>query len=163
MATLFDKPTECDFIRSPIEGNRTAKQNAMSLLECCTGIAVLSTAVFFAAPSLIRARDNYHLDSIARQIAGKMQWTRIKAISRARDCRIRVSSQTSYVIECQNSAGWQTEENPVLPRGFRITATASPEFHERGNAAPTGTLTVWDSRGQSKRVVVNITGRVRVD
>jgi len=134
----------------------------MSLLESCAAIGIISTVVLFAAPSLIKARENYELDAVARQVAGKMQSTRIKAISRNRDCRMRVISQTSYVIECQETS-WETAEVVTLPRTFRITSTASPEFHGRGNVAPTATLTVWDRRGKSKRVVVNITGRVRVD
>src|SRR5262245_6435214 len=99
----------------------------MTLLETCASIVVVSTVVLFASPSLIKARENYQLDALARQVAGKMQWTRIKAISRNRDCRVRVDSQASYVIECQDSV-WRRDENVVLPSGFRITATASPEF-----------------------------------
>ena len=134
----------------------------MSLLESCVGMAIVSTVVVFAAPSLIKARENYQLDSVARQVAGKMQWTRIKAISRNRDCRIRLLSQTSYIIECQDPA-WRPEETITLPNGFRLTATSSPEFHTRGNVAPAATFTVWDAHSSTKRVVVNITGRVRVD
>ena len=59
----------------------------MTLFESCASIAIFSTVVIFAAPSLIKARENYQLDAVARQVAGKMQWTRIKAISRNRDCR----------------------------------------------------------------------------
>jgi hypothetical protein len=134
----------------------------MSLLESCASIAIISAITIFAVPSLIKARENYQLDAVARQVAGKMQSTRIKSISRNRDCRMRVNSQTSYTIECQ-SPSWQIDETIILPRGFRITATASPEFHPRGNVAPTATLTVWDAHLKTKRIVVNITGRVRVD
>ena len=134
----------------------------MSLLETCAGVAIISAAVFFAAPSLIRARENYHLDLTTRQVAGKMQWTRIKAISRNRDCRIRLISDVSYVIECEGST-WQIDEVVTLPQGFRITANAAPRFHKRGNAAPAATITISDRHLRSKRVVVNITGRVRVE
>src|SRR5438093_4346110 len=104
----------------------------MSLLESLVSIAIISTVVMFAAPSLIKARENYQLEAVARQVAGKTQWTRIKAVSRNRDCRDRVLSQTSYVIECQEDGDWKADETVALPRGFRITATASPEFHPRG-------------------------------
>src|SRR5262245_28459658 len=134
----------------------------MSLLESLVSIGIISTVVIFAVPSLIKARENYQLDAVARQVAGKMQGTRIKAISRNRDCRIRVTSPTSYVIECQYP-DWRMDETVSLDRGFRITSTASPEFHARGNVGPTATLIVWDSHSKTKRVVVNITGRVRVD
>jgi Tfp pilus assembly protein FimT len=134
----------------------------MTLLESCASIAVISTAVFFAAPSLIKARENYHLDAVARQIAGKMHSTRIKAISRNRDCRFRVNSPASYAIECEDS-GWYTDEIVALPQGFRISGSATPEFHVRGNVAPAATITVWDHRSKTRRVIVNITGRVRVE
>jgi Tfp pilus assembly protein FimT len=133
----------------------------MTLLESCVSIAIVSTLVIFAAPSLIRARENYQLDLVARQVAGKMQWTRIQAISRNRDCRIRVNSPTTYVVECQYP-DWRTDETIALPNGFRVTATASPEFHLRGNVAPSATFTIWNSHSKTKLVTVNITGRVRV-
>ncbi|OLC33595.1 MAG: hypothetical protein AUG08_02555 [Acidobacteria bacterium 13_1_20CM_2_55_15] len=134
----------------------------MSLLETCASVAIISAVVFFAAPSLIRARENYQLDLTARQVAGKMAWTRIKAISRSRNCRLRLISNVSYVIECGNSA-WQTHETVTLPRGFQLTATAAPQFHKHGNAAPAGTITIWDRRMNSRRVVVNFTGRINVE
>src|SRR5437870_297284 len=126
----------------------------MSLIESCVTVAIISTVAVIATPSLIRAREIYELDATARQVEGKMQSTRIKAVSRNRDCRVRVTSEVSYVIECQDPI-WLPDENVVLPRGFRITANAAPEFHKRGNASPTGTITVWDSRLRSKRVIVN--------
>ena len=135
----------------------------MSLLEACVAITLICSVTFFAAPSLIKARENYQLEAVARQVAGKMQWTRIKAISRDRDCRIRVDSQTSYVIECQDATTWQADDSVTLPHGFKITASAWPEFHARGNVAPTATLTIWNVHSKTKAVVVNITGRVRVD
>jgi Tfp pilus assembly protein FimT len=134
----------------------------MSLLETCVSITIISGIVVFAAPSLIKARESYQLNAVAHQVAGNMHWARIKAISKNRDCRVRVASESSYVIECQDPV-WQTDQTIALPRGFGMSSTASPEFHPRGNVAPAATLTVWNARSQTKRVIVNITGRVRVD
>ena len=134
----------------------------MSLLEICISLAIVSLVVFFAAPSLIRARDNYKLDQTTRLVAGQMEWTRLKAITRDQDCRFRLTSNTSYVIECKGFT-WLEDATVTLPGGFQITATATPQFHKRGNAAPAATITVWDQRLSSKNVVVNITGRVRVE
>ena len=133
----------------------------MSLLESCISVAIIGMMTFFAAPSLMKARDNYQLDLVTRQVAGSAQWTRVKAISRSRDCRIRVISNTAYVMECLDPI-WITDETVSLPRGFQITANAAPEFHKRGNTAPAATLTISDTHSHSKQVVINITGRVRV-
>jgi len=110
---------------------------------------------------LIRAQDNYKLDLATRQVAGNTQWTRVKAISRSRDCRVRVTSTTTYLVECLDPV-WTTDQAYTMPRGFQILSTASPQFHKRGNAAPSATLTIWDVHSHSRQVVVNITGRVRV-
>lgn len=134
----------------------------MSLIELCVTVAIVSTIAVIATPSLKRSREIYELDATARQVASRMQLARIKAISRNLDCRIRVTSEVTYAVECEDPA-WLIEESAVLPRGFRITANAAPQFHERGNVSPAGTLTIWDSRLRSKRVIVNITGRVRVE
>jgi hypothetical protein len=91
-----------------------------------------------------------------------MEWTRIKAISRDQDCRFRITSSSSYVVECKGAI-WLTDETVALPAGFQISATATPMFHKRGNAAPAATITVWDRHLNSKSVVVNITGRVKVN
>jgi hypothetical protein len=42
----------------------------MTLFESCLCVAILSIIASFTAPSLIRARDNYQLDLVARQVAG---------------------------------------------------------------------------------------------
>src|SRR5436309_1926055 len=114
----------------------------MTLLESCLSVAILAAGATVAVPSLMRARESYQLDAAARQVAGKMQLTRIKAIAGNRDCRIRLLSDLSLIIECQDVI-WHPEESFVLPRGFRMTATASPEFHRHGNASPAATIVIW--------------------
>ncbi len=134
----------------------------MTLLESCVTVTIISVTAIVAIPSLVRARENYQLDAAARQVAGSMQSARIQALSRNRDCRLRVTSTVTYVIECEDPF-WKPAESLVLPRGFRLTANASPQFHRRGNVSPTATITVYNSQGRWRRVIVNITGRIRVE
>jgi hypothetical protein len=94
-------------------------------------------------------------------VESRMQSARIHAVTRNRDCRINVTSPTAYTVECQGTS-WETIETVELPRGVTVTASARPEFHERGNVAPTATITVWNSQGRSLRVIVNVNGRVRI-
>jgi Tfp pilus assembly protein FimT len=134
----------------------------MSLLELLAGVAIVSAAVVFAAPSLIKARENYELEAVARHVATRLQWARLRAITGNHDCRVRVVSAVAVIVECENPI-WQTRDTLTLPRGFVVTATASPRFQPRGNVAPTATLTVRNAASKTKRVVVNITGRVRLE
>jgi type II secretory pathway pseudopilin PulG len=133
----------------------------MTLTETLVAVTVLVTTIAIATPSLLRSREAYELQSAARMVESRMQSARILAIRRNRDCRIRVISPTSYASECQG-ASWETIESVSLPRGLTITNSAHPVFHERGSVAPTATVTVWNSRGSSLRVIVNVNGRVRI-
>jgi hypothetical protein len=133
----------------------------MSLTETCLGLAIAASAMVIATPSLLRAREEYVLRTAAHDVATKMYAAKIAAITRNRDCRLRVASPVSYITECQ-SAVWEPIETITLPRGITISANARPEFHRRGNVAPAATITVWDSMGHSVRVIVNINGRVRI-
>ena len=136
----------------------------MSILESCAAVAIISTSMMIAVPTLLKAREDYALNATAREIASRMQSARIKAITRNRDCRFRVTSSVSYVVECQSSpAAWLPDEIGVLRPGFIIAANATPRFLRRGNVSPAATITVWNGNGRQGRVIVNITGRVRVE
>ena len=134
----------------------------MTLLESLVTVAILSITTLVAVPSLIRARESYELDSTARQVAGNLQSARVKAVSRNRDYRVRVTSPATYAIEREDPT-WKLDEALLIPRGFRITANASPQFHRRGNASPAATIIVTSPSGRSKKVIVNITGRIRIE
>ena len=133
----------------------------MSLTETCIAVTILVTTVAIATPSLLRAREIYVLQSTARMVESRMQSARINAVTRNRDCRINVTSSTSYIVECQGTT-WDTIESITLPRGITVTASGRQEFHEHGNVAPTATITVADSSGHSLHVIVNVAGRVRI-
>jgi hypothetical protein len=136
----------------------------MSLTESCIVVAIVSTTMAIASPSLIRARETYLLQSEARTVAGRLHAARISAIMRNRDCRVSVSTPAAYVLECQASAAGDRNvlENAVLPEGFTISANARPQFHRHGNVSPAATLSVCNRFGRCLKVIVNINGRVRI-
>jgi hypothetical protein len=133
----------------------------MTLIESCLGLVVVSAITMIAVPSLIRGRESYVLNASARQVATSMHSTRIHAVARNRDCRLRVTSDVSYLIECEDPA-WIPVAYETTPRGIYISANARPEFHKRGNVSPTATITLSDRHGRQKKVIVNNAGRVRV-
>jgi len=133
----------------------------MTLTEVLIAVTILLTSMAIAIPSLLQTRESYELQSAARMVESRMQSARIHAVTRNRDCRINVISPSTYLVECQGS-NWETVETVSLPHGLMASASARPEFHQRGNVAPTGTITVWNSKGRSLRVIVNVNGRVRI-
>jgi type II secretory pathway pseudopilin PulG len=133
----------------------------MTLTESCVAAAVVSTLMAIAAPSLVRAKETYTLASAARDVASKMHATRITAIVHNQDCRLTVTSATSYVMECE-ATSWEVVERITLSNDITVTANARPEFHRRGNVSPTATFTLKNPSGRTARVIVNVNGRVRV-
>lgn len=133
----------------------------MSLTESCIAALVVSTAMAVSLPSLNRARQAYALRSAAHEVAAAMQLARISAISRNRDCRLVVTAATSYAIECEDNP-WTVIERFTTARGITLEANARPEFHRRGNVSPTATLTLRNTAGAIRRVIVNVNGRVRI-
>jgi Tfp pilus assembly protein FimT len=133
----------------------------MTLTETCIAVTILLASTAIAIPSLLQARETYELQSAARMVESRMQSARIHAVTRNRDCRINLTSPLAYAVECQGTS-WETIEAVSLPRGMTVSASARPEFHERGNVAPAATITVWNSKGRSLRVIVNVNGRVRI-
>ena len=131
----------------------------MSLTESCVAAVVVSTVMAVSLPSVNRATDLY-VAAAAHDVAARMHFTRISAITRNRDCRMTVTSAVSYVIEC-DEAPWRVIERFEMPRGVTVEASARPEFHRRGNVAPTATFTLRSDAGMLRRVIVNVNGRVR--
>ena len=134
----------------------------MSLIEACVSVAIISTVAMIAVPALNQSRDDYVLKSAAADVVTHMHTARIRAISRNVDCRFRVTSAVTYVIECEDPA-WETLESVAVPQGFTIAANARPEFHRLGNVSPTATVTIMNKAGRSRKVVVNNGGRIRME
>jgi type II secretory pathway pseudopilin PulG len=133
----------------------------MSLIESVVAGVVISTTMAVSLPSLHRARQAYMLRSAAYDVAARMHFARIAAISGNRTCRLSVTSATSYVIECEDGV-WKPVARLRTSGGITVEANARPEFHYRGNVTPTATFTLRNRIGGIRRVIVNINGRVRI-
>ena len=133
----------------------------MSLTESCVAAVIISTVMAVALPSLNRTRQTFVLRSAASDVAAKLHFTRISAIGRNCDCRMTATSAALIVIEC-DQGGWRLLEKFSMPKGITVEASARPEFHRRGNVAPTATFTLRNLGGGKKRVIVNVNGRVRI-
>ena len=87
---------------------------------------------------------------------------RILAIVRNQDCRLRVTSNVTYLIECQTPE-WVTIAFHQLASAFTITANNRPEFHPLGNVGPMATISIRNERGANRRIIVSRSGRVRTE
>ena len=138
----------------------TPRSHGISVLESCFVVAIVAMLAASAAPSLIAARAVWGLHAAAGEVRAELHHTRILAIVGNRDCRMRVTSAVTYLVEC-DGAGWVPVAFHEMPAGFTITANNRPEFHPYGNVGPMATISVWNGKGTRIRLVVSRSGRVR--
>lgn len=100
-------------------------------------------------------------------MAADLGQARLRAITGARDVRvIAKGGSRDYRLEAATPDGWETIRDAALPATTRVIATSAPggviRFTPRGNAAAFGTITLEGDGGGTRRVIVNIAGRVRI-
>ena len=142
--------------------SRPALARGSSLIETCVAIAIIGLLSTTAVPPLIEAHQSYGLYAAASEVRTELHRARILSIVRNQDCRLRVTSNVTYLIECQTPM-WVTIAFHQVIRGFTITANNRPEFHPMGNVGPMATISVWNERGARRKIIISRSGRVRTE
>src|SRR5262245_54923482 len=144
---------------------------AVTLLWILLGIVLLGLQ-----PFLTRSR----VHTAARQVASDLQFARTKAISQ--NCRFRITFRANsqdYIVDRDGDGTWRrhllhshnTEEvanaTISLPPGVQITAVNSGGdviFLPRGSVDGGMTVTLGTTtEEETKQVIVNLAGRVRIE
>ena len=141
---------------------RSGRHRGTTLLELCLGVAIIGILGMLTVPAISRARQSYGLTATAHEVRTALHRARILAIVRNEDCRLRVTSTTRYRIECQTPA-WVPIQLVETRSGYTVQANNRPEFHPLGNVGPMATVTVRNSAGEERRIVVSRSGRIRME
>lgn len=112
-------------------------------------------------------RAGLRLAGAARQVGTDLGHARLLAVAHQRDVRlVATSGAAGYRIEEATPDGWRALRVAQLPPPTRVVATTAPggifRFTPRGSAAAFGTIVVQGDAGTTRRIVVNIAGRVRI-
>jgi type II secretion system protein H len=148
----------------------------LEMLGVLALLAILGGIVFLrAGPLLAQTR----LNNASRQVATDLQYARMKAISQ--NCRLRVTFRLGahdYIVEKDENGSWQRQllhghssgevANALitLPGQVKITSGNSGGdviFLPRGSVDGGITITLGAGSGDTRRVVVNLAGRVRIE
>ena len=133
-----------------------------TLLETCMVAAVIGVLSVISVPSFVRAQQRFVLSSTAYEVRSELHRARILAITRNQDCRLRVTSPNTYLVECQTPA-WVSVRLIYVPAGVSISANNRPEFHPMGNVGPMASITVWNESGDRRKIIVSRGGRIRLE
>ncbi len=144
-----------------------ASADGFSFVEIVVALmlAALALAISFA---IVNAKPQY-LGADVQDFSLNLQAARDLGISRGTHYRVRLTSQTAYVLEFQNG-GWVTDRSISLRPNVQFAAgdvLKVAEFDTRGLCVPAScipsplTYTLSDVvRGWSKQVTVNPQGMV---
>ena len=142
--------------------------SGLSLLELVVALGIVSVLAGVGVLSHQALRPGLNLTAATRQVVMGLLATRMRAVARNTDLRIVFpSGSTTYRLQARNGNTYDDEGAPVaLAAGISIldcTARAfAISFRPRGNAGTFGTVTLQNTRGDVRHVVVDIAGQVRV-
>lgn len=141
----------------------------LTLLELLVALALATVLAGLAVPALERPRAAWRLQAATRQVVMDLKLARARAIAAGVPQRVRFAVPgTSYRHERQRAPGTWVASGPAtaLPDGVAIAdCTAAGDavgFRPRGHAASFGALTLRNEHDETRQVVVDIAGRLRV-
>jgi Tfp pilus assembly protein FimT len=139
--------------------------SGVTLVELATVLAILAIGVGLAMPAVGRALPRYRVTGAAADLYAALHLTR----ARARETGvlhalvIERGGRTFRVVEDPGGRAGRTVFGPAeLAEGAVASGNATIRFSPKGFAVPFGTITVR-AEGETRRLVVNILGRVRVE
>ena len=139
-----------------------------SLLELLVVVALIAILTGLAVLGHRGIRQQLHLHMAARQVMMDLKLARMRAVREHVNYRIAFAGGgAGYQMQRKTGSAYRDDGAPTpLPRGIWITdCTARDDaimFVPRGSAGSFGTITLGNENGESRHVVVDIAGRMRV-
>ena len=145
-----------------------ADQGGLSLLELVVTLSLASILAGISVLSHNALRPRLNLGMATRQVVMDLQVSRMRAVAQNAARRVQfLNGATRYQLQGRHGTKYEDEGTPVpLPVGVIVldcTALASAiGFSPRGSAATFGTVTLQNSSGDTRSIVVDIAGHLRV-
>lgn len=143
-------------------------RRGFSILELVVTLSLVSILAGIGVLSHNALRPRLNLGMAMRQVVMDLQVTRMRAVAHNTNHRIVFSAGgTGYQLQRQTGTAYDDEGAPVaLPTGIAVLDCTARDstitFRPRGNASSFGTVTLGNTAGDVRLVVVDIAGQVRV-
>lgn len=143
---------------------RSAK--GFTVLETMLAASLTGAMLLAATPNLSTALGAAQLKSASRSTAQFVRVTRAIAVGKNLSSRITVSTNgTTLTTQVLRSGTWTNTGTPLVLTNGTTVSNVSPSssalsFTSQGTTSGTVTITLSDSRGDTKNLVVSILGSV---
>lgn len=142
---------------------RDREESGFTLFELLATATILSILAAVAFPSMSSALDAHRLTAGLRASVGCIRVARSSAISRNIPGRIVVSGDGTTLIPQVNRSGtWTTISTPLVLEGGVTVASVTPSgglvFTAQGTLANPVTVTLQNSRGDTRQITVSLLG-----
>jgi len=138
-------------------------QNGVTLVEVVVVLLVLGTMMGAAVPTVGAALDGFRATGATADLYSAVQLTKGRArATGVTHALVLEADGRGFRIVADPAGAAQTVEGPhPLVDGAVATSNVTIHFSSKGFAVPAGTITIR-SAGETRRIVVNILGRVRI-
>ena len=139
------------------------KQNGVTLVEVVVVLLVLGIMTGAAVPTVGAALDGFRATGATADLYSAVHLTKARArATGVTHALVLESDGRGFRVVADPAGAAQTVEGPhPLVDGAVATNNVTIHFSSKGFAVPAGTITIR-SAGETRRIVVNILGRVRV-
>lgn len=146
-----------------------AQASGLSLLELLVALCIAAILAGMSVLNQRALRPSLDLAQATRQVLLDLRLARMLAVTSHSSRRIVfVAGAGTYQPQHRDGDGFQDDGPPVLlPAGIVVADCSGSDhaigFGPRGSAATFGTITVENSKGEMRHVVVDIAGDIRAD
>lgn len=138
-------------------------EGGYTLVEMLIVISIIAIIALLALINFFPGFDGWRLNGAARTVASDLNLVKMMAISRNESVRMSYMSNQRYVVELTNGTDLLPERNLNNDyTGVTLTNFNNVTFNSRG-LANNNTITITNSVGSTRDVVVLRTGRVRIN
>ena len=156
------------------------KTSGFSLMELMVTIAIISILSIIAIPNIIAWVPKFRIGGAARDVLSILQKTRIRAVKDNTNCVLMFDTgnarYTAFLDDGGGNpanagngvldGGERTLVQKTLVTGVDITATTLPGdlvvFNTQGIASSAGTVTLTDTRGNVRQILLELAGGSRI-
>lgn len=150
----------------------TTNRKGVTLIELIIVMVIIAIGALLISPSFGKWVSHYRLKTATRDIVSMLRVAQMRAVSNNIQYRVNfdsgeIGATNSYLLQYLTTGGaWARDgATQTLPTGVVYNGITFPANHAEFNpnsSSSTGTITVQNSAGMQKSIMVASTGRIRI-